>query len=77
MKRITVSVGDQIYQRARLKAAALDTSVSALVKEFLVQLTAEETDSERGKGLQREVIATITAFSAGDRLNREQAHERA
>ena len=35
MKNITVSVSDEIYRRARIRAAELGTSVSALVAEFL------------------------------------------
>lgn len=76
MKKITVSVEDEVYQRARIKAAELDTSVSALVKVFLTKLTEEESDMERRKRLQRETLASIHAFSAGDRLSREQVHER-
>ncbi len=76
MKNITVSVDPDVYQRARIKAAELNTSVSALVQSFLVQLTSEESDLERRKRLQRETIATINAFSADDRLSREQVHER-
>jgi hypothetical protein len=35
MKNITVSVDDETYRRARIKAAESDTSVSALVRRFL------------------------------------------
>lgn len=76
MRNITVTVEDQVYQKARIKAAELDTSVSALVKAFLVQLADEETDFERRKRLQRETLASIHNFSAGDRLSRDQVHER-
>lgn len=76
MKNITVSVEDEVYQRARIKAAELNTSVSALVKAFLIRLTEEESDLERRKRLQRETLASIHAFSAGDRLSREQVHDR-
>ena len=76
MKNITVSVQDEVYQRARIKAAELNTSVSALVQAFLSKLTEEESDLERRKRLQRETLASIHAFSADDRLSREQVHER-
>lgn len=76
MKNITVSVEENVYQRARIKAANLDTSVSALVREFLIKLADEETDLERRKRLQRETLATIQAFSAGDRLSRDEVHQR-
>lgn len=76
MKNITVSVDTDLYQRARIKAAELDTTVSALVKAFLVQITNEETDWERRKRLERETIASIKAFSAADRLSRDEVHDR-
>ncbi|HRW48533.1 MAG: hypothetical protein M9936_18660 [Caldilinea sp.] len=76
MKNITVSVDDEVYQRARVKAAEMSTSVSALVRSYLIQVTSEETDWERRKRLERETIAAITAFRAGDRLDRAEAHER-
>lgn len=77
MRNITVSLPDEIYRRARVKAAERDTSVSALVREFLTQL-AEDGDSEfaRRKRLQDEVIASIREFRAGDRLSRDEVHNR-
>ena len=76
MKNITVSLPDDIYRRARIRAAEQDTSVSALVREFLVQLGGAESDFERRKRLQGEVLATVRRFRAGDRLTRRQVHER-
>lgn len=76
MKNITVSVDDEVYQRARIRAAEMSTSVSAMVKRFLIQVTSEETDWERRKRLERETIAAITTFRAGDRLDRSEVHER-
>jgi hypothetical protein len=76
MKNITVSVDDETYRRARIKAAEQDTSVSALVKRFLMELSSGESDNERLKREERELRARITSFSAGDRLSREDAHER-
>ncbi|MFL5286407.1 MAG: ribbon-helix-helix protein, CopG family [Rhodopila sp.] len=38
MKNITVSLDDETYRNARMKAAALDTSVSALVRRYLTEL---------------------------------------
>lgn len=76
MRNIVVSVDERIYQIAEAKAARLGTSVSAMIKVFLAQMAEEETDSEQRKRLQRETLASIHAFSADDRLNRAQAHER-
>ncbi|MBP6440213.1 MAG: hypothetical protein KA259_01300 [Caldilineaceae bacterium] len=76
MKNITVAVDDEIYRRARVKAAEMDSSISALFKEFLLQLTNGESDFDRRKRLERETIALIRDFSAADRLSRDELHER-
>ena len=75
MKNITVSLPDDVYRRARIKAAERDTSVSALVREFLSRLGEEESDFERRRRLQTEVLASLKNFRAGDRVTREEAHE--
>jgi predicted CopG family antitoxin len=76
VKNITISIDDDTYRRARMKAAAQDTSVSALVRRFLTDLALEESDTERLKREERELRARIINFSAGDRVPREDAHER-
>jgi hypothetical protein len=53
-----------------------DTSVTAMVREYLVSLSEEESDYERRKRLQAEVLASIESFRAGDRVSREEAHRR-
>jgi hypothetical protein len=78
MKNITVSLDDEVYRRARIKAAELDTSVSALVKKYLIELAGQETEFERRKRLEVEVLAKIKGrgFSAKDRLSRDEVHHR-
>lgn len=76
MKNITVSVPEEVYRRARMKAAELNTSVSALVREFLENLGSEKSDFERRRRLQDEVIETVKSFRARDRLSRDEVHDR-
>jgi len=76
VKNITLSLPDEVYRRARIKAAERDTSVSALVREFLTTLAQDETDFERRQRLQDEVLASIRTFRAADRLSRGEIHER-
>ena len=79
MKNITVSVDDETYRRARVKAAEADTSVSALVRRFLADLAVGETEEERFARLLRleqETRARITSFDPGERLTRDELHER-
>jgi plasmid stability protein len=78
VKNITVSVPDEIYRQARVKAAARDRSVSALVREFLtsLDLTDAESDFDRRRRLQEDVLTSIRRFRGGLRLDRNQVHER-
>jgi hypothetical protein len=76
MKNITISVDEETYRRARMKAAERDTSVSALVKGFLVELSSEEPDDRRLEREERELRARIHTFAAGNRLSRDDAHGR-
>jgi hypothetical protein len=76
VKNITVSLPAEVYRRARVKAAERDTSVSALVKAYLTSLAEDESEFDRRKRLQDEVLASLGRFRAGDRLTREQVHNR-
>ena len=77
MKNITVSLPDEAYRRARIRAAELNTSVSAMVRQFLVDIGATETDFERRRRLQDEVLRSLPGFSARGRLARDEVHGRA
>jgi plasmid stability protein len=77
VKNITVSVPDDVYRSARIRAAESGSSVSALVAEFLRSLSEGGSEFERLEAQQRRVQAEISRFSARDRLGRERLHERA
>lgn len=76
MKNITVSLDDETYRRARVKAAEEDTSVSAVVRRFLIEFAATETDFERLKRQEQTLREQIHSFRASDRLSREDVHAR-
>lgn len=46
MKNITLKIDDETYRKARIRAAHEGTSVSAMVKEFLVRQASEEDQRE-------------------------------
>jgi hypothetical protein len=76
VKNVTVSIPDEVYRLARIKAAERDTSVSALVREFLMKLGEAGSDFERRKKLQGEVLSSIKKFRARGRLSRDEVHDR-
>jgi plasmid stability protein len=77
MKNITVSVPDDVYRNARIRAAERGTSVSTLVAEYLRSLSGREAEFSRLEAQQKQVQSEIRRFRAGDRLSRDQLHERA
>lgn len=77
MRNLTVSVPDEVYRRARVRAAEQGRSVSALVAEFLATLNDTDEEFERLLSQQEEVLAEIGTFRAGDRLDRDALHDRA
>ena len=87
MKNITVSVDEETYRQARIRAAEMDTSVSALVREYLRSLTDsgletqnQETASERRMRRLLEVREQIGRknpnFRVADNIPREELYDR-
>jgi hypothetical protein len=77
MKNVTVSLDDETWRKARIKAAELNTSVSALVKRFLNELGAGESEFERLKREERALRAQVpSGFSAKDNLPRDRLYDR-
>jgi hypothetical protein len=80
MKNITVSVDDETYRKARIRAAELDTSVSALVRDYLAKLGQQESERERFERLKRreqELRALVPkGFSASENVPRDELYDR-
>ncbi len=80
MKNITVSVAEDLYHRARVRAAQKHSTISALVRQFLIHLVEEEPEFERLRREQNALIASIrktnAGFSASKRLSRDEIHGR-
>ena len=88
MRNITVSVDDDTYRRSRIRAAELETSVSALVRDFLQRLVRNPPARaasvgwrpRRRRRLLEEVTADFDARGVGlrmaDNLSREELYDR-
>lgn len=76
VKNITVSVPDEVYRHARIRAAERGRSVSALVADYLRTLSDKDDELTRLEAERRRIVAAIEHFSAGDRLDRDAVHER-
>lgn len=71
MKNITVSVDEETYRRARIRAAELDTSVSALVRAYL-EMVAEKPSTGSSE-LSTPAVRTVSKeeFERLERLEKE------
>lgn len=88
MKRITVSVDDEIHRIAKARAAEKGTSVSAMVRDYLVALSREDVEAgksepagpEKPGSRLSEIIEGIFARGGGidpkDNLSREELYDR-
>lgn len=82
MKNITVAIDDETYRLARIRAAENNTSVSALVRDYLTTLMNDHPQAEavrrheRMKREEDEILARIRDFDASDRLTRDEVHDR-
>lgn len=57
-------------------AAQRDTSVSALVKQFLTELAAGESEFERLRRQEEELRKRIANFSASENVPRDELYKR-
>lgn len=77
MKNVTVSLDEDTWRRARVRAAETGRSLSALVRDYLRELgdarSAFEQAHERELALREQLSG---GFRAGDRLTRDEAHGR-
>lgn len=77
MKNVTVSVPDDVYRLAKVRAAEGGSSVSALVAGYLRSLGDQEAEFTRLEAQQSQVLEEIDSFRAADRLDRDELHRRA
>jgi plasmid stability protein len=76
VKNITVTVPDDVYRAARVRAAEEGRSVSSMVTAYLKSLAGTGPEFARSVAQQRRIQAQITQFRAADRLARDEAHDR-
>jgi Arc/MetJ family transcription regulator len=72
---VTLSVDDEVLQRARRKAGLLGTSVNQLIRDYLEQLSGKVSPGEDAAEFER-----LSRLAGGDakgwKFDREEIHER-
>jgi plasmid stability protein len=80
MRNITVTVDDELYRQARVRAAEEGSTVSAMVRAFLQRWVQGDARFQRLQRQQDALIERIRrdhpGFAASDRLSRGDVHER-
>lgn len=77
MKNITVTVPDEVYRAVGLAAAKRNTSISTLVREYLISISEGESEFARLEAQQHRISSQIARFSASGRVARVDLHDRA
>jgi plasmid stability protein len=80
MRNITISLDDEVYRQARIKAAEQDTSVSALVRKYLVSIAGEAPTTRDLKQEQEALLDSIgrrhPGFTSANNVSRDALHDR-
>jgi hypothetical protein len=75
MKNITLSVDDDIYYQARIKAAQKHSSVSRLVAEFLEQMVAEDDEQVNARKEMKLLFESNLGSEYNVKMTRDEMHE--
>jgi len=73
--KVTLSIDDEVVQRARRKAEAMGTSVDQLICEYLEQLSGT-TGLAEDAGEFEKLSRLARGDSRGWKFNRDELHER-
>lgn len=76
MKNITLSVDDETWRQARIRAAEQGTTVSALVRDYLNALSRRGAPKADPAGALFEALDRARSYQASSRMSREEAHAR-
>jgi len=76
MKNITLSVDEEVLAAVRRHAAERNSSVNALVREYLTGLAAHEDRANRARARLRQLSAQSQGRLGKKRWTREDLHGR-
>lgn len=71
-----MTVLEGVYRQARIRTTERGTSVSAMVAACLRSLAGPSPEFIRMRELERTITEGIRDFSAADRMERDELHER-
>jgi hypothetical protein len=75
MKNITLSVDEKVLAAVRRKAAEQNSSVNALVREYLAKLAAHEDRAAQARERLREMSSRSRARLGSKTWTRDELHD--
>lgn len=83
MKNITITIDDELYRNARIKAAQESTSVTAMVRDFLIETVNGKKAGDKFDRLLQEQLSLMTQIhqkhprlNPHDNLTRDDLYDR-
>jgi hypothetical protein len=77
LKNITLAIEDDILERARVVAAEKKTTVNAMVREFLAEVTDRDERREKARAALLDLMRNSKGRMRPDfKFDREETHER-
>lgn len=76
VKNITLSVDEHVLAAARRLAAERDSTVNALVRDYLTKLAAHESRADRARARLRQLSEQSTGRLGKKTWSREDLHDR-
>ena len=76
MKEININIDDELYRRARQKFDDLESTVSQYVTSYLKSLNDDDGQITAARNRMLELFRTTRGFGVGEKLSREEMHER-
>ena len=76
MKNITLSIDENVLSEVRRYAARRDTTVNALVRDFLTRLATQEDRAAKARQRLLELSDTSEGRMGGQKWNRERLYDR-
>lgn len=76
MANLTIVLDDDLLRRARVRAAQLDTSVNAVLRDYLLNWVGHDEARALAIRAFTEQARQATSSSGGHRWTRDELHER-
>jgi hypothetical protein len=77
LKNITLAIEDDILERARVVAAEKKTTVNAMVRKFLAEITDRDERREKARAALLDLMRNSKGRMRPDfKFDREETHER-